>query len=126
VFGIPVRGDVSALFVATFLYVFALLSLGLLISTSAPKPYAGVADDDGRCCCRPCFSPDSFSQSKTMPRIFQWLSTLIPATYFIELMRAIMLRGANFDDLLRHYAILAAMGGVLFSLCALRFKQKIA
>ena len=33
VFLIPIRGDLSALFVAAFLYVFALLSLGLLIST---------------------------------------------------------------------------------------------
>ena len=63
---------------------------------------------------------------ETMPRIFQWISALMPATYFIELMRAIMLRGADFADYWRHFAILAAMGVVLFSLCALRFKQRIA
>ena len=35
VFNVPITGDFRALLVATFLYVFALLSLGLLISTRA-------------------------------------------------------------------------------------------
>jgi ABC-2 type transport system permease protein len=125
VFGIPIRGDVSALFVATFLYVFALLSLGLLISTKAQNHMQALQMTMALLLPAVFFSGFIFP-IETMPRIFQWLSTLIPATYFIELMRAIMLRGANFDDYWRHYAILAAMGGVLFSLCALRFKQKIA
>jgi ABC-2 type transport system permease protein len=63
---------------------------------------------------------------ETMPRIFQWISTLIPATYFIELMRAIMLRGASFQAFWMHFVVLAGMGLVLFVLCALRFKQRIA
>jgi ABC-2 type transport system permease protein len=61
-----------------------------------------------------------------MPRFFQWISTLIPATYFIELMRAIMLRGASFQDFWMHFAVLAGMGLVLFTLCALRFQRRIA
>jgi ABC-2 type transport system permease protein len=63
---------------------------------------------------------------ETMPGIFYALSTILPATYFIELMRAIILRGASFLEFWRHLLILAVMGGVLFSLCALRFKRKIA
>ena len=61
-----------------------------------------------------------------MPGIFYAFSTILPATYFIELMRAIILRGASFLEFWRHLLILAVMGGVLFSLCALRFKRKIA
>jgi hypothetical protein len=37
-----------------------------------------------------------------------------------------MLRGAGFADYGQHFLILAVMGMVLFSLCALRFKQRIA
>jgi hypothetical protein len=40
-------------------------------------------------------------------------------------MRAIILRGATLFEFWRHLLILAIMGGVLFSLCALRFKQKV-
>ena len=60
-----------------------------------------------------------------MPWILYAFSTLLPATYFIELMRAIILRGAGFLEFWRHLFILAVMGAVLFSLCALRFRHKI-
>ena len=50
----------------------------------------------------------------------------LPATYYIELERAIVLRGATIGEFGMNIAILAAMGIGLFALCALRFKQKIA
>ncbi len=124
-FGIPIRGDISALFLATFLYVFTLLSLGLLISARAQNHMQALQMTMALLLPAVFFSGFIFP-IETMPRIFQWLSTLIPATYFIELMRAIMLRGASFDDYWIHFAILAGMGFVLFSLGALRFKQRIA
>jgi ABC-2 type transport system permease protein len=125
VFGIPIRGDVSALFLATFLYVFTLLSLGLLISARAQNHMQALQMTMALLLPAVFFSGFIFP-IETMPRFFQWISTLIPATYFIELMRAIMLRGANVNDYWMHFAILAGMGFVLFSLCALRFKQRIA
>jgi len=125
IFGIPIRGDISALFLATLLYVFTLLSLGLLISARAQNHMQALQMTMALLLPAVFFSGFIFP-IETMPKIFQWISTLIPATYFIELMRAIMLRGASFDDYWMHFAVLAGMGLVLFSLCALRFKQRIA
>jgi ABC-2 type transport system permease protein len=124
VFGIPIRGGISGLFLAAFLYVFALLSVGLLISTWAQTHMQALQMSMALILPSVFFSGFIFP-IETMPRIFQWLSTLIPATYFIELMRAIMLRGASIQDYWFNFAVLAAMGLVLFSLCALRFKKKI-
>jgi ABC-2 type transport system permease protein len=125
IFGIPIRGDISALFLATFLYVFTMLSLGLLISTRAQNHMQALQMTMALLLPAVFFSGFIFP-IETMPKFFQWISTLIPATYFIELMRAIMLRGASFQDFWMHFAILAGMGLVLFILCALRFKQRIA
>jgi ABC-2 type transport system permease protein len=50
----------------------------------------------------------------------------LPTTYFIELMRAIILRGASLAEFWQHLLILCGMGVGLFALCALRFRQKIA
>ena len=61
-----------------------------------------------------------------MPSIFYAISTVIPATYYIELERALVLRGASLGDFWVNLVVLAAMGLALFSLCALRFKRKIA
>jgi len=61
-----------------------------------------------------------------MPAIFYAIGSVLPATYYIELERAIVLRGASLQEFWLNIVLLAAMGLGLFSLCALRFKQKVA
>ena len=124
VFGIPIRGDVSALFLAAFLYVFSLLSVGLLISTWATNHMQALQMSMALILPSVFFSGFIFP-IETMPRIFQWLSTLIPATYFIELMRAIMLRGASVQDYWLNFAVLTVMAAGFFMVCVVRFRQKL-
>jgi len=124
-FHVPIAGDLSALGVATFLYVFALLSLGLLISTRAQNQIQALQMTMMFMLPSVFFSGFIFPRD-TMPAIFYGLGACLPATYFIELMRAIILRGASLGEFWQHLVILAGMGAGLFALCALRFKQKIA
>lgn len=124
VFDIPIRGDLSALFLATFLYVFTLLGVGLLISTRAHNHMQAMQISMALILPSVFFSGFIFP-IETMPPIFQWLSTLIPATYFIELMRAIMLRGASVADYWLNFVVLAGMALGFFGLCVLRFRQKL-
>jgi len=63
---------------------------------------------------------------ETMPWIFYALGALFPTTYFIALMRAIILRGAHFLEYWPNLAVLIGMSISLFVLCALRFRKKIA
>jgi ABC-2 type transport system permease protein len=60
---------------------------------------------------------------ETMPAIFYGIGALLPTTYFIELMRAIILRGATFLEYWRALAILSVMAVTLFCVCALRFRK---
>jgi ABC-2 type transport system permease protein len=124
VFFVPIHGSLIMLGVAAFLYVFALVGLGLLVSTRAETQNEAMQMSMTVMLPSIFFSGFIFPR-ETMPWIFYAFSTLLPATYFIELMRAIILRGAGFLEFWRHLLILAVMGGVLFSLCALRFKRKI-
>jgi hypothetical protein len=62
---------------------------------------------------------------ETMPWIFYAVGTILPTTYFISLMRAIILRGADFFEYWPHLVILIIMSVVLFALCALLFRKKI-
>jgi ABC-2 type transport system permease protein len=125
VFQIPIRGDISSLFLAAFLYIFTMLSMGLLISTRAENHMQAMQMTMALILPSVFFSGFLFPR-ETMPLPFYWLSEIIPATYFIELMRAIMLRGAGLADYWQHFAILAIMGTTLFSLAALRFKARLA
>lgn len=122
VFNIPIQGSIALLVGSALLYIFALLSLGLLISTWAQNQMQALQMSMLFILPSVFFSGFIFPR-ETMPWIFYAISTLLPATYFIELMRAIVLRGATFADFWFHLAMLAGIGTVLFSLCALRYRR---
>ncbi len=124
VFFVPIRGSLSALFLSSFLFVFAMLSMGLLISTRAENQNQAMQMAMVVLMPSIFFSGFIFPR-ETMPWIFYAISVLLPLTYFIELMRAIILRGATLAEFSRHVLILAVMGATLFSLCALRFRKKM-
>jgi ABC-2 type transport system permease protein len=123
-FGVPIAGNVLAMLFATFVYVFALLSLGLLVATKAENQMQALQMSMTFMLPSVFFSGFVFPR-ETMPAVFYALSTLLPATYFISLMRAIILRGANFFEYWQNLVILMAMSIALFVLCALRFRKKI-
>jgi ABC-type multidrug transport system permease subunit len=123
-FHVPIAGNILAVLFVTFVYVFALLSLGLLVATRAENQMQALQMSMTFMLPSVFFSGFVFPR-ETMPWIFYALGTLLPATYFIDLMRAIILRGAHFFEYWPHLVILVIMSIVLFVLCALRFRKKI-
>ena len=123
-FGVPIAGNVIAMMFATLVYVFALLSLGLLVATKAENQMQALQISMVFMLPSVFFSGFVFPR-ETMPWIFQALGALLPATYFISLARAIILRGAHFFEYWPHLLILIIMSILLFALCALLFRKKI-
>src|SRR3989454_2531816 len=124
VFDVPIAGSLTALMGATVVYIFALLSLGLLLSTRAQNQMQALQMSMIFIMPSVFFSGFIFPR-ETMPWIFYAIGSLLPTTYFIELARAVILRGASLADFWHHLVILAGMGMALFALCALRFRKKI-
>ena len=125
VFLIPIHGSIPWLLLGAVFYTFALLSLGLLISTKAETQMAALQMTMTTMLPSVFFSGFIFPL-ETMPKIFQLISAILPATYFIDIMRGIVLRGATIGDLAVDYAALAVLGIGMFSLCAARFQKHIA
>src|ERR1700757_4999928 len=123
-FHVPISGSVVAMLFTTFVYVFALLSLGLLVATKAENQMQALQMSMTFMLPSVFFSGFVFPR-ETMPWIFYALGAILPTTYFISLMRAIILRGANFFEYWPHLLILIIMSVVLFALCALFFRKKI-
>ncbi|HUE40789.1 MAG TPA: ABC transporter permease [Chthoniobacterales bacterium] len=123
-FHVPIVGSVFAMLFATLIYVFALLSLGLLVATKAENQMQALQMSMTFMLPSVFFSGFVFPR-ETMPWIFYALGAILPTTYFISLMRAIILRGANFFEYWPHLLILIIMSVVLFALCALFFRKKI-
>jgi ABC-type multidrug transport system permease subunit len=123
-FHVPITGSVLAMIFTTLVYVFALLSLGLLVATKAENQMQALQMSMTFMLPSVFFSGFVFPR-ETMPWIFYALGTVLPTTYFISLMRAIILRGARLFEYWPHLLILVVMSILLFALCALTFRKKI-
>src|SRR6266487_1908464 len=97
VFSVPIVGNVFAMMFSTLVYVFALLSLGLLVGTKAENQMQALQMSMVFLLPSVFFSGFIFPR-ETMPRIFYAIGSVLPATYYIELERAIVLRGVHLAD----------------------------
>lgn len=121
VFNVPVHGSVLLLEVLAVVYMFALLALGLMISSRARTQTEASQLAQAILLPSVMLSGYIFPPS-TLPRFLFYLSKGLPATHFITIARGIVIRGAPLRDLIPATASLAALslGLVLLSTRAFR------
>lgn len=124
VFRVPIHGNVFLLAFLSLPYIFVSLSLGMLISSKANTQ--GQAMQLAFLTILPSifFSGYIFPR-ETMPLGFYLISYLVPASYFINITRGIILRGASLQHLWTDGLALFAMGTILLIIAARRFSNKI-
>jgi len=125
VFGVSARGSLLVLFFMSLPFVLASLALGLLISTIAQTQ--GQALQFTQLSLMPSLLLSGYvSPRETMPGWLYLISTVMPATHYIEITRGIMVRGAGFSDLLPQFFALIAIAVVLILLSTFRFRKSLA
>lgn len=62
---------------------------------------------------------------ESMPRVLQWVSTIIPPRYYISAMRKLMIMGVGIGDVLREVIILLAMTAALLTLALAKFNKRL-
>src|SRR6202047_3059970 len=123
VFRVPIHGSVLLLAFLSLPYLFAALSLGILISSKANSQ--GEAMQLAFLTILPSifFSGYIFPR-ETMPLVFRALSYFVPASYFINITRGIILRGATLRHLWLDGLALFSIGAFLLVIAARRFRRK--
>jgi ABC-2 type transport system permease protein len=123
VFGVPLRGNLVVMALATLLYLLSTLGVGLLISTiSANQQQAFLG---GFLFTLPAMLLSGImTPVDSMPRWMQWLTYANPLRYFQEIARANMIKGGGFVDLWPQLVALALFGTVIFGLAAARFRKR--
>jgi ABC-2 type transport system permease protein len=56
----------------------------------------------------------------------RWIAYVLPLTYFIDIARAVMIRGASLDSIRLPMAMLAILGAAVFTLAVMRFRRDLA
>jgi ABC-2 type transport system permease protein len=123
-FGVPIHGNVILLAFLSLPYIFVSLSLGILISSKATSQAHAMQLAFLTILPSIFFSGYIFPR-ETMPKFFYALSFFVPATYFINITRGIILRGAGLAHLWLDALALFAMGTFLLVIAARRFHNKV-
>ncbi len=123
-FQVPIHGSVILLALLSLPYIFVSLSLGILISSKANTQSEAMQLAFLTILPSIFFSGYIFPR-ETMPRVFYVISYFVPATYFINITRGVILRGAGMMHLWPHALALFAMGALLLIVAARRFQKKV-
>jgi len=124
-FGVPIAGSLLLLAGFTLVFLFTVLAIGLLISTFSSNQIQALQLAFLVVLPSVLLSGFIFPQ-ESMPDIIYVIGQFVPATYFIRILRGIILRDARFDELWTNAATLAVMGLLVFTISVLRFRKTSA
>jgi len=123
-FDFPFRGSVSLFCALSFLFFLAVLGYGLLISAIARNALQAIL-----LALLLIFPPIFFSgfdhPFSLLPTPLKVVGSLFPMTFYLDISRAIMVRGLALRDLWYDVAGLVALSAALFSLTAWRFRKTL-
>jgi ABC-2 type transport system permease protein len=122
-FGVPIQGNLVFLFAMALIYLFALLSIGLAISTRAQTQ--AQAQQMAQMFLLPSiFLSGYIFPAAGLPFVLRWIGRIMPATHMIEIMRGVVLRGAGPGQLWPNVAALVAISVAMVALSVRNFKKR--
>jgi len=124
-FHVPLRGSLVLLFVMAAVFLTGALSLGILISVLTKNQF--LANEVAIVATfLPAFLLSGFIYPiSNMPLVLQALTHVIPARYFVSLLKGIYLKGVGLEILWYEAGLLAAFVCVVVLLAIVRFKKKV-
>ena len=124
VFHVPIRGSLLTLYVLSFPFMVASLGVGLLVSTMVKTQAQAV--QLGFFYLLPNILLSGFMFPRVaMPKAAQYLGAILPLTYYLDVLRGVLIKGVAFTQLLDEGAILSAFGVILIALAVGRFHKTV-
>jgi len=123
-FEVPLSGSLPLLYLLASLFIAGNLALGLLFSTLARTQQQAMQMSFFFLLPNILLSGFMFPFAG-MPRFAQALSTGLPLTHFLRIIRGIVLKGSGFAELAPEVLALAIILGALVLVTSLRFRKKL-
>ncbi|MGH7357030.1 MAG: ABC transporter permease [Candidatus Rokuibacteriota bacterium] len=124
VFDVPIRGSLPLLYALSLTFMFGTLGVGIFISAVARTVPQAMQ------LAFLTFLPSIYLSGllfpiEGMPRGAQIIAHVIPLTYFLRIVRGIVLKGVGLDYLWPELLPLIAFGAVVFTLSVFRFRKQL-
>lgn len=125
VFGLPVRGSIALLIAECMLYILMALSLGILVSTLVNKMENAIIISFIGLMLPTLLLSGFIFPIENMPKGYDYFSMILPARWFVEIIRSVMIKGAGFVYVWKETLILAVMTLFFIILSARKFKVRL-
>jgi ABC-2 type transport system permease protein len=125
VFRVPFMGSVILLVALTTLYIITSLSLGLMISTRVRTQQVAMMLALSVTLLPTILLSGLVFPIASMPEVLQYLTYLVPARYYLLIVRGILLKGSMLGELFVPAVSLAAMSLVLLVVSVQRFSMNL-
>jgi len=123
-FGVPIRGSLLLLLLVTSLYILPNLGIGLTISTIAHT------QQEAQFMTMPIMLPSMMLSGflfpvSSLPIFLRLVGDFLPLTYYIYIIRGIVIKGVTIDVIYTQIAILLLIALILLTVAALRFRKSL-
>lgn len=123
-FDVPFNGSVIPLGLGALMFLFVALGAGVLISSVSENQAQSIQLALMTALPQIMLSGIIFPLS-SMAAGVRWIGYLLPLTYFNQVAKGVMVRGADLGDLLLPLGLLVLLGSVIFGLAVIRFARQL-
>lgn len=124
IFDMPVVGNLGVVYLVTFLFIVANLGLGLFISTLVRTQSQAMQASYFFVLPNILLSGFMFPR-EGMPPIAREIGLAFPLTYYLQILRGILLKGATFLDVLPQTGMLLLLAAIFFGFSVKRFRKQL-
>lgn len=123
--GVPMSGGISGIFSLSILYLFLSLALGLLVSTIARTQVAALLISALVMTMPILMLSGMLFPIENLPKFFQIVSNIVPARWYIDAIRKMMIEGLPITEVWSNCLILLGMTVALLGVSLRKFKDKL-
>ncbi len=122
---VPIVGSLFWLIMVSLLFIFVSLALGLLISTITRTQVAAMLVSGLVLMMPTMILAGLIFPIESMPLPLQWIADILPARWYIQAVRRLMIEGVSITLVWREVVILSAMAIVLITISLKKFKNRL-
>lgn len=121
---IPLSGNVFSVLFLSLLYIILSLSIGLLVSTIVNSQITALIVSAIGFMLPVVMLSGMIFPVDNMPAILQWISCIIPARWYIEAMRKLMIQQLDLSHVWQEIAVLTGMTVLLIAVAVKKFNTR--
>ncbi|HBK30033.1 MAG TPA: multidrug ABC transporter permease [Porphyromonadaceae bacterium] len=125
VLAVPIRGNIGLILLLSFIYTLSAVALGLLISAVAKTQQEAMVTAGVGLLLPSILLSNLIFPIDSMPVLLQLLSYIVPARWFIDPLRDIMIKGVGLSAIWVEFLILGSMSAILLFVSIKKFKNRL-